>query len=266
MSKQPNMIVQGKVVNPSVIAAFAKRLNSIEEIVSVWANASILQVVQHGNRNWLDSMFKSTALTYKNGRPNKMGEQVIRYIKAHYPAFAYDKENNTVGVTKPTGKSILLTHFVAVGATSPTGDMAQQRDKFYTPHGDFHLTFREFLDLESVGAEEKDEDPQVAAKAFLKQISKAHECLKVERFIGTPEEIAAALAEAQAFIATLEAAQKQAAEFKANKAKGVIIAPGTVEDSDDTVEAVDTLALLAQQTGNSEFANGGESTREVANA
>lgn len=269
MSKQPNMIVQGKVVNASVITAFGKRLNSIETIVSVWANAAVLQYALPGknNRNWIDSLFSSPALTYKNGRPNKLGEQVIRYIRAHYPAFSYDKENNSVGFTKVKDDNILKHHFVAVGATKLEDGMVQQRDKFYKPHGDFHLTFREFLEMESQGSEEKDETPQVAAKAFLKQLEKAHTCLKAERFIGTPEEIAAAISGAQSFLADLQAAQKMADEFRQAKSKsGAIIAVGTVDTSDDVADTVDALAALAALTENSTFANGGESDRGVANA
>lgn len=208
MSTKIAMVVQGKPVNGTVIAAFARRVGSLDEVFSVWANASALQLALHGNRNWLDSLFDQQPLRLKNGALSKLGEEILSYIKAFYPAIKFDKESQKLGWKRPNKDAILATHFV-----DPTADKAdetkgivQLRDKFYRPHGDFAMTLVEWRNRETAAAEGDDDVlPTVAAKAVVKQLEKALAALEAKRFVGASDELQAAADKAKSLFLTLEA-------------------------------------------------------------
>lgn len=206
--KPIDMVVQGKKVNASVIAAFAKRVGSIDEVISVWANAGALQLAQHGNLNWLAKLFEMPLLTLKSGDLNKLGAEVMRYISAHYPAVKWDKENHKVARAKVTAANIQYTHFVDLTATAVDADAKVEKhgDKFYRPHGDFSLTFAQWREAQAaVEGSEDDPLPTVTAKAFAKQLEKALAAVEAKRFVGAEDELSAALGKAIAMVERLTA-------------------------------------------------------------
>lgn len=213
MSK--HITVQGKTVSNTVIAAYAKRIGSIDDILSVWANAATLQIVQHGNRNWLDSLFNMPALRLTNRDLSKAGKDVLSYIKAHCPAIVWNKENQTIGMQK-IGKDNILSHsFIAVGHTAPIdGIVHAVNGKFYTSHGDFCLTFSEFKNLSKPEKAVTDDQPSMLAKAFNKQADKAMATFDAGRFIGTPEELFEAFAKAKALADKIDVALQAAVKAK----------------------------------------------------
>lgn len=218
MSKQTNIIIQGKAINNTVIAAYAKRIGSIDDILSVWANAATLQVVQHGNRNWLDSLFNMPALRLNNRDLSKAGKDVLAYIKAHCPAIVWNKDNQTIGMQK-IGKDNVLSHsFIAVGHTAPVdGVVFELNGKFYMTHGDFCLTFNEFKNIAKTGKVPNTDAPSMLAKAFNKQADKAMETFKAGRFIGTPEELFEAYSKAKALADSIDAALQAAVKLEQDK-------------------------------------------------
>lgn len=207
------LTVQGVSVDARLIAAYKKSFGKHEQILSVWSNAAVLQMIVHGNRNWLDSLIAVPALRLKNGGLSKQGEELVKYMKAHCPRLVWDKESQKFGLTKMHKESILATHFVAVGATEESETVKNVNGKFYAPHGDFALTFTEFKNLEKPEVEKEDVAPKMTAKAFATQAEKALACLKEQRFIGTKEELFSALAHAKALYMALDA------QFTAEAAK-----------------------------------------------
>lgn len=213
MTKQANIIVQGKQVNPSVIAAFARRVESLDEVLSVWANAGALQLAQHGNINWLAKLFEMPVLRLKSGDLSKLGQEVMRYVSAHYPAVKWDKENGKVCRAKVNKDNIQCSHFVDLTAKGVSETVVEQRGKFWRPHGDFSLTLVEFRNLDRTSAESDDKTlPTVNAKAFIKQAEKALAALEGKRFIGASDELEAAAAKAKSLFLMLEAMTAKAVE------------------------------------------------------
>lgn len=208
-----SMTVQGQLVDARLIAAYKKSFGKHETMLSVWANAAVIQMVQHGNRNWLDSLIAVPALRLKMGGLSKQGEELVKYMKAHYPRLVWDKESQKFGLTKMHKESILATHFVAVGATEESETVQNVNGKFYSAFGDFAMTFTEFKNIETVKEGKGEEAPKMTAKAFATQAEKALACLKDQRFIGTKEELFSALAHAKALYMALDA------QFTAEAAK-----------------------------------------------
>lgn len=216
------LTVQGRTVNASVISAFAKRIGSIDDVLSVWANAATLQVACHGNRNWIDSLFSMPALKLANGDLSKAGKDVFKYIEAHFPRAVWDKESQKVGFKKLQKDSILATHFVAAGATAEGDNVTEHRGKFYMPHGDFALTLTAFKNLEKPEVEKDEKEVSMTAKAFSKQAEKALACFKDAKFTGTPDELLAAAQHAKALFLAIDAAynEAQAKKIEAAAAEG----------------------------------------------
>lgn len=243
MAKQTpiTLTVQGTAVDSRVIAAYAKRVGSIDTILSVWANAATLQVAVHGNRNWLDSLFAMPTLRLKSGELNKAGKEVLSYITAHCPRVVWNKEHQTIGLTKLQKESILATHFVAVGADKESEVVSLHRNKFYQPHGDFALTLTEFKNLQKPEVEKEEQEEKMTAVAFAKQADKALACFKAERFTGTPDELLAAAVKAKALFLALDAAHTAAenAKLKAMQEAGTA---ATGADVLDTAKAAELLA------------------------
>ncbi|WP_443699607.1 hypothetical protein [Pseudomonas sp.] len=212
------LTVQGKQVTGTIIAAYAKRIGSIDDVLSVWANAATLQVAVYGNRNWLDSLFTMPTLRLQSGELSKAGKEVFKYVSEHCPRIVWDKESKKFGLTKLVKDSILETHFVAVGAAKEGGDIISHRNKLYLPHGDFALTFSEFKNLEKAPKDVEEKEPSMTAKAFAKQAEKALDCFANQRFTGTPDELLAAALRAKELFLALDAAFDAATKLVADKA------------------------------------------------
>lgn len=245
--------VQGVTVDARLITAYTKSFAKHETILSVWANAATIQLAQHGNRNWMDSLFNLPAMRVKSGALSKLGNELAGYIKAHFPRFVWDKENNKVALVKLQKESVLATHFVAVGGNEKTEGALQVRDKFYLPFGDFALTFTEFKNLEKPEVEKEEVAPKMTAVAFAKQADKALECFKDGRFVGTAEELASAMHKAELLFKAMavQIARQEAAAQKKLAESGIAAAP---EDKVD--DAMATQLLASGQNGKSKRAGG----------
>ena len=240
------LTVQGKQVTGTIIAAYAKRIGSIDDVLSVWANAATLQAAVYGNRNWLDSLFSMPTLRLQSGELSKAGKEVFKYVSEHCPRIVWDKDAKKFGMTKLVKDSILETHFVAVGATKEGGDIIAHRNKLYLPHGDFALTFTEFKNLEKAPKDVEEKEPSMTAKAFAKQAEKALECFANQRFTGTPDELLAASLRAKELFLALDA------KFTAAAAKVAAQAPHGI----DVDAAMSAKSDAAGQKGASTRAGG----------
>lgn len=245
--------VQGVTVDARLITAYTKSFAKHETILSVWANAATIQIAQHGNRNWMDSLFALPAMRVKSGALSKLGGELANYIKAHFPRFVWDKENNKVALVKLQKESVLATHFVAVGGNEKTEGALQVRDKFYLPFGDFALTFTEFKNLEKPEVEKEEVAPKMTAVAFAKQADKALECFKDGRFVGTAEELVSAMHKAELLFKAMavQIAKQEAAAQKKLAESGIAAAP---EDKVD--DAMATQLLASGQNGKSKRPGG----------
>jgi hypothetical protein len=219
MAKKPQLTltVQGKQVNNTIIAAYAKRVGSLDEVLSVWANAATLQVAIHGNRNWMDALFDVPVMRLASGALSKTGKEVFNYISAHCPRVVWNKENNTVGMTKLQKDSILATHFIAVGATEESEVVSLHRNKFYMAHGDFALTLTAFKNLVKPEVEKEEQEEKMTAAAFIKQADKALNCFNAQRFVGTEDELLTAMTKAKALFLALDAQLVEAEKAKLAK-------------------------------------------------
>lgn len=237
-TSMPTLTVQGKPVNNTIIAAYAKRVGSLDDVLSVWSNAAALQMAVHGNNKWMVQLFEMPVLTLKAGGMSKAGKEVFEYIQAHFPRLNYDKEKGTFGLTKLVKESILATHFAAPEVTEPREGLEQVRAKFFKPHGDFLMTFTEWRNRDKPQKEDKEETaPQMSAKTFAKTAEKALECLKNERFVGTSEELFAAASHAKALFMQLDALHTAAEAAKLAKMQ----LAGTAHTADDAID-VETLS------------------------
>ena len=192
------IIVLGKKINATMIQAFGRRLNSTDEIITLWAPASVLELVKNKNSNWLKEMFECKAFRNNKGELNGLGLEVYGYVSAHFPRVIYDRETLVVGLRKFIPDSPLATQFVSVGDTAI--DEARQivkiNDKFYRPHGDFALTFPEYRAFAAAAKAPKDPDEikTVLAKSFTKAATNALKAQKAAKFVGAPDELTEALA------------------------------------------------------------------------
>lgn len=215
-----SIVVQGTTVTATLLATYAKRIGSIDTLLSVWANAATLQAAQHGNMNWLTTLFDMPTLRLKSNELSKQGKDVLAYITAHCPRVVWNKETKQLGLTKMIEDSILSKAFIAVGATKEdeaTG-VYSLRNKFYKPHGDFSLTFDQFKNLDKVTKVKEETAPSMTAKAFIANAEKALACFKDERFVGTPDELLAASLRAKELFLALDAKFTAAAAKVADQA------------------------------------------------
>lgn len=257
-TQMKDVTVQGTVVNARLIAAYKKSFGKHETILSVWANAAAVQMAQHGNRNWIDTLFSLPVMTIKSGALSKQGEELFKYMKAHFPRLVWDKKTNKLGLVKLQKESILATHFVAVGVTAATlpaeSDVVQVGAKYYAPFGDFALTFTEFKNLEKPDVEKEEVAPKMTATAFSNQADKALDCFKAGRFIGTEEEILSAMVKAKALFLALDAQLvKQEKEKQAKLADAGIAA--TAADKVDTAKAEQSAGVGTNRNGNNKGAD-----------
>lgn len=227
--------VRGKLVTNALVTAFARRLNSTDEVVTQWANASVLELVKNKSSNWFVEMFDCKAFRLENGALNKLGMEVYGYVQAHFPRAVYDKETNVVGLKKFNPDSPLADNFIAVSHTAENVDLGivEINGKFYAPQGDFMLTFAEYKAFKAQGApkDENEDVKPVQAKAFAKSAIKALEAQKVAKFIGSPDELVAAL-EAIGYLADgirsqIAATDKKAIDAALNILEAARIAAGT---------------------------------------
>lgn len=240
--------VQGTVVNAKLIAAYKKSFGKHETILSVWANAAAVQMAQYGNRNWMDTLFQLPVMTLKSGQLSKQGEELFKYVRAHFPRLVWDKEHCKLGLVKLQKESILATHFVAVGASETSDTVQQVGAKFYSAFGDFALTYTEFKNLEKPEVEKEEVAPKMTAKAFATQSEKALKCLKDNRFVGTEEEILSAMVHAKAIYLALDAQLAAAEKAKAEKlaAAGIKSADG---ESVDVAKAEQSAGVGTNRNG-----------------
>lgn len=229
------IIVRGKAINNALIAAFGRRLNSSDEVITQWSNAAVLEAIKNGNWNWFKALFECKALRLDGGGLNKLGMEVYGYVQAHFPRAVYDKETQVVGWKKFNPDSPLADNFIAVGATESNADLniVEINGKFYQPHGDFALTFAEYRAFKAQKAESADEDEvkSVSAKAFAKAAQKALEAQKAMRFVGSPDELISAMA------AIGELADAIRAQIAASDAKALEEARAVLAKAEQAKEA-----------------------------
>lgn len=210
-----SITVRGINVTPALINGYAKRINSFDSIVTVWANAACIQAAQHGNRNWLTSLFALPMLRLANGELNKTGKQVLAYTSAHFPRVTWDSESQAVVLKKFNPNSPLVDHFAAPGidvdALEDGHAFTIVKGHAYTQQADFLLTYAEFLNMPKAEKEVDDKPKSITAKAVASQMDKALTALKESRFAGTAEENSIALDKAKAFYLELMAVMGQAA-------------------------------------------------------
>lgn len=241
-------IVRGKTINAAIIAGFANRMGKLDDTVTVWANAAVLEAAsKSGNMNWVTSLFNVPMFRLADGKLSKSGKEVFAYVNAFYPWIEWNKvENKPVLKSKrnegKAAESPLHTHFVAVGVTADNVGMQddenvlQSGTKFYLPFGDFRLTFAEFKNLPKP---EKDAKPDagIKAAAFAKQVAKVLEAHKEQRFVGTAEELAAALTAVKELYAALNHQQTKAAQAAIENGDGVLysVMPDAAARTDDVI-------------------------------
>lgn len=230
-----NITVRGKLITNALVTAFARRLNSTDEVVTQWANASVLELVKNKNTNWFTELFTCKALRLESGGLNKLGMEVYGYVQAHFPRAVYDKETTVVGIKKFNPDSPLADNFIAVGHTAENADLmiVEVNGKFYAPQGDFLMTFAEYKAFKAQGAPKSDDDDikPVQAKAFAKAATKALEAQGAGKFIGSPDELVTALEAigklAEGIRAQIAATDKKAIDAALDILAAAKIAAGT---------------------------------------
>ncbi len=248
--------VQGHNVNNAVIAAFHKRVTSQSHVLSVWANAAAIQATQ-GNLNWAERLF--SALSLKSGELSKQGKSVLSYIQRHYPLLVWDKENKKIGRKKQNADSVFNTLFLAPTATEQAEGFQTLNGKTYLPVGDFELTYDQFLNLERPAKLDDGVQPSLPVKTFIKQTQKALEAATASRLVGSVEEFGTAIAEAEALVAKLRAAQAASISAQAAAEQRVVELANAGPAAEISPEHMPVDAAAAAQLLQS--GQGGKSTR-----
>lgn len=206
-----DLIVQGTKVNSKIIAAYATRVESIDTLLSVWANAATIQLAKYANRNWLDTLFNLPTLRLKSGELSKTGKDVLSYITSHCPRVVWNKENKTIGCLPYVEAELLATNFIAFGATEVSDAnvpeeiaVTKVRGKFYRQIGDFHMTLNEFRNFQKVTVVKAPSDPSMTVKAFNNNCDKASAFMADAKFFGTAEELSAAKAKLENMLKMVE--------------------------------------------------------------
>lgn len=219
MTKDTIFTVQGTKVNAAIINGFSRRVGSLDEVISVWANAGAIQAVQHGNLNWLTSLLSTPIMRLKTGDLSKQGKEVLSYITAHCPRIQWSKDAKKLGLKKINAEHPLANHFLAHGATEATGNIVDIDGKLYTPVGDFHLTFQGYKNFVAEKTTEDKPAPALTAKVILGQMEKALVADKDNRLVGSLEELTAAAAKVHEVYAALNAAIAASTQAAAAKAQ-----------------------------------------------
>jgi hypothetical protein len=227
MAKQP-IIVRGATFDNVKIARLTKRLDNVGDAITTIVNAGALQVAQHGNINWINDLLNHDLMRIKSGKLSALGKNVAEYAIAHFPRLAWDTENEKMVAKKYNADHIHATHFVAVGLdVVPTvenddGEQVPALDycaakvgkKVYKLHGDFQLTFSQFLEFKAnqtkAEKNEGDEVKSVKADSVSKQIDKYLEAFDEKRFVGSVDDLAAVRTKLHALYTKLDAAHTAA--------------------------------------------------------
>lgn len=262
-----NIIVQGHSVNNAVVSAYAKRVTSITEVLSVWANASAIEASK-GNLNWATKLFST--LTLKSGDLNKQGKEVLAYIQRHYPLLVWDKVNKKIGRKDQKADSVFNTLFLSPTVSPSQEGVINHNGKLYLPVGDFELTLSQFLNLDKPAKVDGPTEPSMPVKAFAKQANKALEFAEGQRLVGSADEFITAIAAAEALLKRLHAAHAatitQVAATEQRLAD--IDAAGPVAEVDPAMMPIDNAKaaelLKSGQAGKSQRAGGKVEDKKVA--
>lgn len=206
-----DMIVQGTKVNSKIIMAYATRVESIDTLLSVWANAATIQMAKYANRNWLDTLFNLPSMRLKSGELSKTGKDVLSYITSHCPRVIWNKDNKTIGCLPYVEAEKLATHFIAFGADNVSDAnvpdelaVTKVRGKFYRQIGDFNMTLNEFRNFQKVTVVKAPSDPSMTVKAFNNNCDKAAAFMADAKFFGTADELSAAKAKLEHMLKMVE--------------------------------------------------------------
>lgn len=255
-----DITVQGVKVNSKIIAAYASRVESIDTLLSVWANAATIQMAKYGNRNWLDTLFNLPTLRLKSGELSKSGADVLSYITSHCPRIVWNKDNKTIGCLPYVEAEKLATHFIAFGATQVTDAAAnvpselaitKVRGKFYKEIGDFNLTLTEFKNFKKVTVPKAPSEPTMTVKAFNSSCDKASAFMAQAKFFGTVDELAQAKNKLKAMLDMVERLEKglpAVASEDDHKAPTADTLPSV--DTTSVDELIDETRLAAPLTAN----------------
>lgn len=168
----------GKAINGQAFTKLITGLNTGLDLITTATNAACLQAAQHGNLDWLITLFKSPAIMKKAGGMTKQGAAVADYCKATYPALAIDKKSGAVTFTKS-------------GDRSAFRDLAELKDgrPVAVPAGVFPVSFSDYQNIEKAKAAPKAK-PSLKAATVQGRITKAMAELTANNFAATADECA----------------------------------------------------------------------------
>lgn len=84
--KEAATMIRGKSVTARQFGEMVKSISGTSDKITLAANYAIAQIYDHGNKDKLIQLFKSPAFNLQAGGLNKLGKEVLAYIRAHYPA------------------------------------------------------------------------------------------------------------------------------------------------------------------------------------
>lgn len=86
MKKELFTTVRNVKVSSRQFGEMVKSISGTSDKITLAANYAIAQIYDHGNKDKLIQLFKSPAFNLAAGGLNKLGKEVLGYIRAHYPA------------------------------------------------------------------------------------------------------------------------------------------------------------------------------------
>jgi len=143
--------IRGTVINGAKIGSMKKTLGSVDEKLTLFANAAAAQYVISGNRNWLDDLFKLDELRLTNGKLSAKGREVAAYIRAFSPVNIAEKDDN--GIQTIAVKMNAKNRGVFYSLEKDDNGAKLRIDASERP--EWPLTLREYTNLDKAGAPKK---------------------------------------------------------------------------------------------------------------
>ena len=178
-----SVTIRGTMVNGAKVGTFKKSVGSVDETLTLWANAAAAQYVIQGNRNWLDGLFASDLLRLTSGKLSAKGREVAGYIRAFSPVNIAEKDEH--GIQTIAVKMNAKNKGVFYSLEKDENGARVKVDATATP--EWPLTLREFVNLDKADSAPKSTVKKAAT--IEKALTGMLEALTTANVSGTYEEI-----------------------------------------------------------------------------
>ena len=172
MTNQNTVTVRGVQFDNAKNANFQKKIGSVNETLTVWANAAALQYAGYGNNKWINDLFNVAELRNVNGTLSSKGREVANYIQFFAPIIiketqgeAANEKTVSISLTKNKRKKGMF-------ATLERDDNDQRLLVDAVENPDFPLDLREFCNMQKASKSGSGDKPAPKASQLATRVEK----------------------------------------------------------------------------------------------